>query len=151
MQRNNLLPGQSEAPATPAWNYQGQTWRMPIHAFHFSAGTCCWTTLEAKILSWMKPHSHLLQVLSNCSVYSRAQLQIKQNFFPLKTESKSSPTEKREDWHVLLEMTGKRSSGKAEEIKMAEKLCIFSPVLEQSGRPKVMQAYNQNLLVFNPT
>lgn len=45
------------------------------------------------------------------------------------------------------------SSGKAgdKEIKMAEKLLIFTPVLEQPGRPKVTQVYNQNLLIFNPT
>lgn len=49
-------------------------------------------------------------------------------------------------------MTGKKSSGKAgdKEIKMAEKLSIFTPVLEQCGRPEVTQVYKQDLLIFNP-
>lgn len=146
-----FLPRQFEPPTTAAWNYHGQIWHMPM-PFTFLQGPC-WTTFKGKTLGWMNPHSHLLQVLSNCFCYSKAQLQIKQNFFLLKTDSKSSPTDRREYWHVLLEMTGKKSSGKAgdKEIKMAEKLCIFTPVLKQSGRPKVTQAYNQSLLNFNPT
>lgn len=54
---------------------------------------------------------------------------------------------------MSLEVTGKKSSGKAgdKEIKMVEKLSIFTPVLEQCGRLKMTQVYKQNLLIFDPT